>query len=83
MYEHHGDIQQLHREVKQIMATIEQIQTDLAAQKTVLDALIAAFNALKNNTNPGPGPGQLIVNQSDLDAIDAAITGETADMPTA
>ena len=63
------------------MASIEQIQADLAAQKTKLEALIAAFNDLKNNTNPGPGPGQVIVNQSDLDAIDAAITGETAEIP--
>ena len=64
------------------MADIGQIQTDEAAENTKIDALIAAFNALKNNTNPGPGPGQVIVNQSDLDALDALIVGKTAEIPT-
>lgn len=73
--------QQLITEVNKIMPGIEEIKTDLTAEGTKLDALIAAFEALKNNTNPGPGPGQVIVNQADLDAIDATIQGDTAKIP--
>ena len=67
----------------QIMATTEQIIAEQAAQKVKLDKLIADFVALQNNSNPGPGPGEVIVKQADLDQIEATIAGETAEIDSA
>ena len=73
--------QQLLTEVGKLMATLEEIKQEVTDQKAKIEALIAAFNDLKNNTNPGPGPGEVIVKQEDIDAIDAVIDETTAEIP--
>jgi hypothetical protein len=64
-----------------IMATLAEIKQEVIDQKIKIEALIVAFNALKDNTTPGPGPGEVVVKQEDIDAIDAVVDETTAEIP--
>jgi hypothetical protein len=72
---------QLNTEVNKMAETTATILAEVTAENIKVDALGTAFNNLVANQQPGPGPGQVIVNQSELDAIGAAITGEAAKIP--
>jgi hypothetical protein len=56
--------------------------TALQTAVTNLTAKVAAVDAdvkkLLANSNPGPQPGQVIVNQSDIDALTATVTAADA-----
>lgn len=66
-------------EVRKLMSTTNQglagITADIAALKAANTQIIADVQKLLANQQPGLQPGQVIVNQADIDALDATVQG--------
>ena len=75
------------KEMKKNMSTTNQglaaLNTDLAQLKTDNATLLAGLKALLANQQPGLQPGQVIVNQADIDAADAIVKGIDSDTTAA
>ena len=68
-----------------LQAKIAQLQADVAAEHIANGQILADVQKLLAGASQGPGPGQVIVNESDLDAltqsasnIDATVVADTA-----
>jgi X-X-X-Leu-X-X-Gly heptad repeat protein len=62
-----------------IMATgLSALQAAVAALTTGTNQLIADVQKLLANQSPGLQPGQVIVNQADIDALTTSVTALTA-----
>ena len=68
-----------------LQAKIAQLQADVAAEHTANGQILADVQKLLAGASAGPGPGQVVVNESDLDAltqsasdIDASVVADTA-----
>jgi len=53
------------------LTALQAAVTDLSAKVAAVDADVKKLLA---NANPGPQPGQVIVNQADIDALTASIS---------
>jgi hypothetical protein len=53
------------------LTVLQTAVTNLAAKVAAVDADVKKLLA---NSNPGPQPGQVIVNQADIDALTATVT---------
>jgi len=61
------------------MATgLSALQAAVAAATAATNQLIADVQKLLAGQSSGPGPGQVIVNQSDIDALTSTVTNLTA-----
>lgn len=75
-------ISTLSRGVQKLMSTTNQglvaLQAGMAALVTAQAAVLADVTKLLANQQPGLQPGQVIVLQSDIDALTATVSGMTA-----
>jgi hypothetical protein len=74
-------LDQLSKEVVQGMSTTNQglaaLQSDMAKLQAANQQILADVTKLLANQQPGLQPGQVIVNQADIDALDATVQSVT------
>ena len=56
---------------------LAKLQADIAALQAANTQILADVTKLLANQSPGLQPGQVIVNQADIDALDATVQGIT------
>lgn len=75
-------LEEINRTMSTTNAGLANLQASVAKLSTDNAALVALFQQLLSNQQPGLQPGQVIVNQSDIDAIqkvtDAADTADVS-----
>jgi hypothetical protein len=63
---------------KEFKMGLAPLQAAVAALATAQAQVIADVTKLLANQSAGPGPGQVIVNQADVDALTTSVQGLTA-----